>query len=558
MRSFTILAQDPAVLLPGGRALTTQVWLPAERLRPGPKGHRVHVIDFDAAADRYRAPGTGDPTKDEFIGVEDIDRLVRNPHFHAQNVYAIVMSTLGEFEAALGRRVSWAFSPGHQLKVSPHAFAEANAYYSRALEGLAFGYFPSRDQTLVYTCLSRDVVAHETTHALIDALRSGFLRPSSADQAAFHEGFADIVALLSVFESIELVDVLLAHGAAGGSPLIAASELEPVKLRESVLLTLAEQMGETLTGVRDRALRASAQLVPSPHYLDQPVYDEPHTRGEILVAAVMNAFLEVWVKRLKPLRLTPRQPLNRRVVAEEGATAAQQLLRIAIRALDYCPPIDLSFDDFLSAALTADVELYPDDSKYHYRDSLLSNCRAFGIRPSVNRAGGGVWDPPLAQVSYEGLHFESLQRDPETVFRFLWENAAALDVDDGPYTRVTSVRPCMRVGTDQFTIRETVAEYVQTAQVWARELRQHGIRRPTEMRETQLVTLYGGGTLIFDEFGRLKYHVGKGLWSDRQSGRLQSLWDHGFYQGGEAAQSDFAQLHRDRVLQRRTLARERW
>ena len=56
LRSFTILAQDPAVLLPGGRALTTQVWLPAERLRPGPKGHRVHVIDFDAATRDQKDP----------------------------------------------------------------------------------------------------------------------------------------------------------------------------------------------------------------------------------------------------------------------------------------------------------------------------------------------------------------------------------------------------------------------------------------------------------------------------------------------------------------------
>ena len=35
------------------------------------------------------------------------------------------MRTLAHFEKALGRRVSWSFG-GHQLKVAPHAFAEAN------------------------------------------------------------------------------------------------------------------------------------------------------------------------------------------------------------------------------------------------------------------------------------------------------------------------------------------------------------------------------------------------------------------------------------------------
>ncbi len=57
----------------------------------------------------------------------------------------------------------------------------------------------------IYTCLSHDIVTHETTHALIDSLRSQLMRPSSADQAAFHEGFSDIVALLKILQSEELV-----------------------------------------------------------------------------------------------------------------------------------------------------------------------------------------------------------------------------------------------------------------------------------------------------------------------------------------------------------------
>src|SRR2546425_10305313 len=38
------------------------------------------------------------------------------------------------------------------------------------------------------------------------------IAPSSPDQAAFHEGFADVIALLSVFSQLELVQELLRRG----------------------------------------------------------------------------------------------------------------------------------------------------------------------------------------------------------------------------------------------------------------------------------------------------------------------------------------------------------
>src|SRR4029434_4536392 len=154
------------------------------------------------------------------------------------------MKTLARFEFALGRRVGWCFHP-HQLKVAPNGVMEANAFYSRDVEGLVFGYFRGRRNRAVYTCLSQDIVVHETTHALIDALRERYLDPSGPDQAAFHEGFADLIAILSVFSQQEMVRMLLAPPtkAGGAAALMDKAEVTADALKESALFGLAQQMG---------------------------------------------------------------------------------------------------------------------------------------------------------------------------------------------------------------------------------------------------------------------------------------------------------------------------
>jgi hypothetical protein len=144
-----------------------------------------------------------------------------------------------------------------------------------------------------------------------------------------------------------------------------------------------------------------------------------------------------------------------------------------------------------------------------------------------------------------------LQRDPDEVFRFVWENRDELGLCEDAYTRVLSVRPCLRVGPDGFAVSETVAEYMQVLTLRARELDDIGIEPPVGMPLDHELTLYGGGILIFDEWARLKYHIrNRVLNKERQTRRLKFLWEYGYLSGGAPEDSrSFAAMHRTRVLQ---------
>jgi hypothetical protein len=140
-------------------------------------------------------------------------------------------------------------------------------------------------------------------------------------------------------------------------------------------------------------------------------------------------------------------------------------------------------------------------------------------------------------------------RDREEVFRFIWENRHTLKVDPRGYTECISVRPCIRQAPDGFILRETVCEYVQIANIFGAEVTSTmGIERPSGMPANASLTVYGGGTLIFDQYGRIKYHVARPLADqDRQSKRLTYLWENGLIETAVDKRNRFAVLHRQRA-----------
>ena len=517
---MTVVAQDPSLRDLEGRLVRARVRVPAGHLEPGPRGARFHVVDYDVSTGRFHPPapaGPGWDYHDRFAAAPD-EVLLADPHFHAQNAYAIAARTLAAFEGALGRRLAWSF-PGHQLYLVPHAFAEANAYYSGDDRAILFGSFPGPDGAPVHTCLSHDIVAHEATHAVLDGLRRRFAEPGLPDQAAFHEAFADIVALLSVFSVPAVVAELL--GPADAEGRIAAGQVGEEALAATALFKLAEELGEATSGERGQALRRSVALAPSEAWKEDPAFEEPHRRGEVLVAAVMRTLISMWRARLAALIADER--LDRARAAEEGAKAAAHLLGMAIRAIDYCPPVEFEFADFIDAVLVSDAVVAPDDEQ-GYRDALRGAFAAYGIEPPAGRI---IDLSAEGSPVYDHLNMVALRSLRDEAFRFIWENAPLLRIDRAFHVRVEDVEPAVRVGPDGLVVQETLVDYVQSLEGPAEELRRlsgEALVLPGGLAPSTPLQLWGGGAIVFDQFGRAKYHQAKPLddW-ERQSRRLAHL-----------------------------------
>ena len=417
-RKLRVFAFDPVL---GMRVDTesineTTLSVPWEAdLKPGPVGEYIEVIDIDPASNAAYAPV--DLNHPHVLAARGLDPSEGVPQFHQQMVYAVAMNTIGRFEQALGRTALWAprnvpvaddADTYHsyyvqRLRIYPHALREANSYYSPPRTALLFGYFQANLANagdnlpggVVFCCLSHDVVAHETTHALLDGLHRHYQYQTNADVAAFHEAFADIVALFQHFT----IPAALKH-------TIARSRGD---LREDNLLAeLAQQFGQASNG--SKALRSA--LGKPPKQTDYVNATEAHERGAVLVAAIFDAFLQIYDARIADLkRLTtngtgvlPAGEISGDLVnrlAREAALAAEHVLTTCIRALDYCPPVDLTFGEYLRALITADMDLEPED-QFNYRTAFIAGFRVRGIFPQGVRNLSEEnlrWQPPKFKLA---------------------------------------------------------------------------------------------------------------------------------------------------------------
>lgn len=521
-RPLRIYALDAAASRLEGAV--TLVNVPYEPLAPGPKGSLFEVDCRDGVLGQEYCR----------VDLEEPGLLIRDgcaaspsdPRFHQQMVYAVSATLYAAFKAALGRDLAWGFDGAlpSRLLLRPFACEDSNAFYLQEEGAVWFGYYRARPEEVhgrnlpggyVFTALSHDIVAHEVTHALLDGLRANFTIPTGPDVLAFHEGFADLVALFQRFSYKEVVHAALTRSCA--------------RLDQSDLLTgLAWQFGQT-TGRRGPLRDAFDRSPDGPSRYDPAM--ECHDLGAVFLGAVWEAFTTIFRRKTERYvriatggsSMLAEHELSaelREVLAGQARKLASQFLSICIRAIDYCPPVDLELGEFLRAVITADSDLVPDDP-WGYREAWIDAFACRGIFPrgaTTLSEDSLLWRPPEVRLgrvpglSFADLKFagdpgrpagpEELERQARALGAFVahpdrlrWFGLI-VPGDGVSRPRVESIRSLRRVGPDGQVAFDLVAEVTQRRTI-----------RDSVLGEFDF---FGGSTVILGPDADIRFVIGKG------------------------------------------------
>ena len=132
-----------------------------------------------------------------------------DPDFVPWQARQAAILAIEAWESVLGTPLkSWAQESANpaSLALLPDVGKQMNAFYDR--ESLSFFHQPVGRQT-TYSGASTDCVAHETGHAVLDALRPDLWSINMLEVAGFHEAFGDVTAIVTALADRPTREALL-------------------------------------------------------------------------------------------------------------------------------------------------------------------------------------------------------------------------------------------------------------------------------------------------------------------------------------------------------------
>jgi hypothetical protein len=325
----------------------------------GPVGARIAIVDRNPRTGRLRPPVRWSPGKHKYITPEDngTDNVgpaiirpddIRSPAGIAVSVFGLVLETLAMFEQkdVLGHTLKWALN-APQLLIVPNAGIWKNAFYDRFSSSLQYFSFPDKDGKTIFTALSRDIITHETGHAVLDGIAPALYDALTPQSLALHESIGDLTAIVMSLHSPRVRDWIVKNCDGKLIPGIPVSKI-------------GEQFG--------RALEMGKELRDADENVTLgDVSDECHDLSRVLTSAFWSCMMQMHNRRLSD----QAQQLNRELKKDEKAkilgVSTLIISRMLFRALEYMPPAETSFADYCRAVIRMDEAGFPDD-KHGYRD----------------------------------------------------------------------------------------------------------------------------------------------------------------------------------------------
>jgi hypothetical protein len=454
-----ILVQDPQVASVEGMAVAEGYYANEPEFADGPSCPRIKIVDRNPD-DQTLLPGARfypPPPRRRTGGYltadgKDLEKQVRqairsgdqaaleailgSDEFIQVSVFSTVLKTLDLFENKdiMGRPISWAFA-GQPLEVYPRARPGLNALYHRPSRNLRFFYqdypqtAPGTPPRRVYTCLSRDVIAHETGHAILDGIEPGLLDAIGPHPRAIHEGLADMISVLMAFNSDTLSRFVLKHH--------FGSILEATAFSD-----IAEQIGPLLNS-GEAPLRA---LINDMH-LDssQPAGyaspDKPYELCLVLSGALYHILQTNHERLKKSLADTVFQTFPDPLYSASGQAlmeSARRLRRNIFRALDYLPPGEISLADYGRAVCAVNAHSFDQEPDYEQWIKDEFTRRKIVVDPRELETGQ-ILSPPHPRP------IDQLYQDDSSARQFVEQNRAWIGIPDGePF----EIRPRLKVAPD--------------------------------------------------------------------------------------------------------------
>jgi hypothetical protein len=410
-------------------------------------------------------------------------QLLGSREFILVSTFACVLRTISLFERsnALGRPIQWHFSPSPLICQPCLDNVDKDARYQRDHKRIFFGFSPdpTHPDRITYLSLSREAVAHETAHAIVDGINPHLYENGNPHAAALHESLADLTALFVAIKSKSLMEYVL--GLSSGS-------LEG----ENAFSQFAENIGSLLYGGTEKALRS---------FFNNEKLEErisSHYRAStVLSGAVWDVIRKLHAPYRDRLAKTKKYMRFRNpqysASGEPLADIARRIRSLLYRALDYLPGGEITLADYGRALILVDRIQFGQDTKVAqsleesfrqrriFRDRLAARVDDDpSLYPALPEEGWSLmieskqvlksfiessraWlgipsslgfdkliievqpriDPPLSTAKF--VEVENLRRDPTAVLRILW-NEEVDNISGGKFSKIAAKRSKL-VGT---------------------------------------------------------------------------------------------------------------